>query len=345
MRDRFAKRPGGSSIPVGEVVRVLREGELKDMTGPVLLARSGYYQVRLPNDSLVFFRGKELWMVADGEPPPAHELWPPPMPRYGQAAASSSSTDNNHAKAEGENGGYWQAWGGMEGVRKRKPTLLYDAENGGQSEAYVPGGQLFSGFGHSPGRSRMNKDRSENVSLGLVEGAEVLILKSGPYYNQPGMIASMGNGYFQVVTEGGLTLNLRAKECEVVGAGDDSSHRRALPYGTTADAAAYPGTAFRGPTASAAPPAGSRAALSSAAPHKIRTGSHQPSRSGAHRRSTDIVVGQKVTVLRHGAHAGASGKVTAARNGYLIVLLSSGRSAYFRAKDLQSLGRPSASRC
>lgn len=62
------------------------------------------------------------------------------------------------------------------------------------------------------------------------------------------------------------------------------------------------------------------------------------------RRVTDIDVGHTVTVSNGKVHAGANGKVVAARNGYLIVQLSTGVSAYFRARDLVKTGGKSEPR-
>jgi len=107
MRDRNAKRPFGTSIPVGVEVRVLRPGELKDQKGVVTLARSGYYQVRLPDNQLIFFRGKELWVLADGDPPSPSELqlrMAPGFQRAGHAGSSSNGAAVGPVKSEGGGG-------------------------------------------------------------------------------------------------------------------------------------------------------------------------------------------------------------------------------------------------
>ena len=373
-RNLLATRLGGTSIPVGEHVAVLRPGEHHGAQGLVLLARSGYYQVRLPNTAPIFFRGKELWPLSDGPPPTAAEMATAEQaslaprrvsatdhhiiagvkrerdesPRSNVAGGSGSGGAGPSGSGEGgADGGeqpkwWWQSWIGVEGVRRRKPTQLYDATTGDQTEAFVPQGSLvepvvprFDGVSRGAAPRR---DRNEAALSGLVAGAEVVVLKRGEYLHRAGIIQSMHNGYFQVRLAGGNggTLNLRAKECQV----RDPNHDHLPPPPLDASLMGD-GAHVGGPTASAAPPR----LLGGAAPHKP-SGVHRPSgshiistkRSGSSKRSTDIVVGQHVQVQRHAAHSGSSGLVVAARNGYLIVQLENGRSAYFRAKDVRRIG-------
>ena len=60
-----------------------------------------------------------------------------------------------------------------------------------------------------------------------------------------------------------------------------------------------------------------------------------PRVSGQRRHVTEIQVGHNVCVVRHSKYAGLSGRVSAARNGYLIVFLQNGKSAYFRSRNLE----------
>ena len=375
MRSSFTKRPWGTSIPVGCEVRILRAGELIDQIGTVLLARSGYYQVKLPGagDQLIFFRGKELWVTADGDPPPPEEASPAMASRQSvkrEAAALLSEADGSNggdaAAAAGGGDGeqpkwWWQSWVGVEGVRKRKPTQLYDAENGGQSEAFLPEGNVFNAAPRGPDHRPPRRDRFDASESGLVAGAEVLILKRGEYENEVGTVHSMHNGYFQVLVDDGNVINLRAKECQVVNPGESNFTARTreplrlthsgLPNAVAADGGSPSGHAptmygVGGPTASARPGFGSGvkrdrstaqttdfdAYARMIAERKLKRPSGH--RSGAHKKVNDINVGNSVTVLRHANYTNMRGKVVASRNGYLIVHLQNGRSAYFRGKDL-----------
>ena len=202
LRDRNSKRPGGTSIPVGVEVAILRSGPLKGKVGTVSMARSGYYQVKLTDggegSEAVFFRGKELWMTADGEPPAELPLAAPPSRRGGVMGASAVhellGSRGGGGGRDGDGGGdapkwWWQSWGHVDGVRKRKPTQLYDAENGGDVEPMgVPDGPIYSysyggggGGGSSSRGGGGGHRRSCGEGDGLVEGAEVLILKEGPH--------------------------------------------------------------------------------------------------------------------------------------------------------------------
>jgi hypothetical protein len=149
----------------------------------------------------------------------------------------------------------------------------------------------------------------------------------------------------QVRTKCGAVLNLRAKECYVLNEGEERPLPQPRPLalalapsagGAVGGSTSTLGTLtnYFGPTSSATPRVGLSKAAAGAAPPKRPSGVRSGQRSGHHKRSTDIVVGQSVTVLRHtnSSFAGQHGKVTASRNGYLIVQLTNGRAAYFRGK-------------
>ena len=353
LRERAARRPGGTSIGVGEEVRVLRPGTLCDSIGIVVSARSGYYAVKFPTPTEgagagipianVFFRGKELWMTADGEPPPPEQRYfgPSPYQRMHSAVYSerpswrdgldatapaasgegstSAGLEASGARPDGEPRWWWQSWVHAEGSRKRKPTQLYDAGDGSEAVAN------FGDVGYDPIRPR-RRDRLES-DHGLTAGCEILIMKAGPLDNLIGVVDSMHNGYYQVRIDdshgdtGGLAngtvVNLRAKECQLLTPGAPRPPPRLAQL-----------TCYKPPAIQ-----GVKAGVKVGGAVRIRT-YHR----GRERRTTDIMVGHEVIVEREGVHAGDAGKVTAARNGYLIVALSHGKSAYFRAKDLSRVG-------
>ena len=229
---------GGTALGVGEHVRVVREGELKDLTGVVTLARSGYYQVKFDQElddkrSSVFFRGKELWRTADGEPPPPEVLKelpgrtaPAPRPASQFSLAERGfGYDGGGGAGGGVGGDGWLMDLGIErGQRKRKPTQLYDAETGGHAEPMgVPAGVIgYGGGGHwSSGHGGKKRDR--DAADPIEAGSEVLIVKPGPYENICATVQSMHNGYYQVITEHGTHLNVRAKDCSVITSADGRS--------------------------------------------------------------------------------------------------------------------------
>ena len=128
----------------------------------VTLARSGYYQVKFDQElddkrSSVFFRGKELWRTADGEPPPPEVLKelpgrtaPAPRPASQFSLAERGfGYDGGGGAGGGVGGDGWLMDLGIErGQRKRKPTQLYDAETGGHAELIsVPAGVIGCGGG------------------------------------------------------------------------------------------------------------------------------------------------------------------------------------------------------
>jgi hypothetical protein len=215
---------------------------------------------------------------------------------------------------------------GVEEKRKRKPTQLYDAGDDGEYSAFgVPSrlSDLDDHYGARPPRRERN-----DSDHGLSTGCEVLILKPGPLDNQTGVVQSMHNGYFQVLTEGGEHVNLRAKECQVLAQGITRGMPRPVKsmapavneYNAPYNPAAYEPTSI---VPSALPIAPYRSSLNAHNRYDgtIFGGSGGVVRHGANgrvytsvvkaRRVTDIDVGHPVTVWNGKVHAGANGKVVA----------------------------------
>ena len=326
------------TFPVGAEVCVLRTGNLEGSHGIVRSARSGYYYVHLAGGGAMYFRGKEL--VARDPSLAAQMLAMPAMQRQvkqqptpgsrqprprrepdgswpHQATLDTSSErikDDEVRGSDVEEGrrpvSSWQSWLSVEGSRKRKPTQLYnpdDAEGKGRGD---------SGRTDAEGRNHTSELNEHVISV----GCSILITKQGSYEHKAGVVMSMHNGYYQVRTECGRFLNMRLRELVRLKVGAQNQTSPMTP--ACASGSGEP----LGPSAAEQvhplPPP--RPRLSGGT---RRLGSRRP---------TDTNFGQAVSVVR-GHHVGSMGRVIASRNGYLVVQLSTGRSAYFRGKDLQRI--------
>lgn len=280
----------------------------------------------------MYFRGKEIWDTAKGEDPP--EV--PPEVQETSRPVVAPGGDHAASSGEGNDGGdkppwWWQQSWRPASSRKRKPTLLYDADNGGQTTASaVPS--------HLDNFLRKREPRTTEADHGLVNGSEVLIVKAGAWENVYGTVQSMHNGYFQVITETGSSINARAKDLQLLASDGKPAAIQMAPrcvdtvhalLGSQMEDDGYgaprsfllpgaPATA-RGRLPQPRPPATQKS------PARVRRDS---------RRTHEIMTGHSVTVTRPGPYCGLAGKVVGSSHGYLIVQLVNGRSAYFRARDV-----------
>ena len=170
-------------------------------------------------------------------------------------------------------------------------------------------------------------------------GSEVMVLKSGEHMNRTGTVVGTHNGYYQVEMDGGRGwLNCRLKElCNLADrqrlVAPPRSRKDGPRFGDAPVAVA--GVKRERPSGLARPPPRPADEVAMELQSKgLAVAPKKRSGGGQSRRVSDLVPGNTVMVRRDGPDHGATGKVAAARNGYLIVRIDGGRSAYFRARDL-----------
>jgi len=223
----------------------------------------------------------------------------PPALKLETKRAPRPSTSKDDGSSSPFAAPWWAKQGVVDGSRKRKPTQLFGAGSFGE------GARSSDGCKEESVRSSPSVRTAADGDQGLSLGASVIILKPGIHENEHATVVNMHNGYFQVQTSEGDLLNMRSKELALSRHDSEGAARK--------------------PIASVIVP-------------RREGGSAIGSRANQPRRQTDIVVGHQV-IPNRGKHMGQRGRVTASRNGYMVVLFDNGRSAYFRGKDLQRCSR------